>query len=719
VAFSEPHNLRSKIRVLYILLSVTVVIISIATIKFSNEQRNQDEETAAKEIDQIIDAVEEKIFSEVELVESDQDLYESEWPDPAFSESLSVEESKYIESLSITIKVPQENLEEFLTAEQSVNSSYELKFPGNNPHAYLALRNSDGFYADFVGADLTTFGTDASLESSASGVTLMRDDVRESSPFTKGSLLEVRVRGTTLGADDVSYESWTSGQINLTEILQEASKDAQTGLFFTATNGQQSKIIFSNSDNGRNYISKQQRSINYGSFSVEFEFLFTNEFYPETATSKFLVFGWLTALALLFLSVFELVRSSFEEKSRRSREQALTDQLTGLPNRRWLDEYLAEIELTEGEQLAILFIDLDEFKEINDRHGHEIGDSVLVGVAERLNLEQQDELLMPMRLAGDEFLMIGIIKSDSNIQNTLEDVAKSVLSRVKEPLELGEISINPSASVGIATSDLKFISTKDLLRQADEALYHAKNLDNVNYYCDLTNIEEPEKKLSNNMFVSGIELRYRTLRDSQGEIAGFEVSAFDTGANRVILFEDVQGSSHFLETFYSELMEQVKILKENTEPSTLKIWIRLAGYRFSDLIDYLVKAAEKHSVDLAEIVLVTNLESYAQKLCIEDSNRANFENVCLIDPFKDLSKLDAMADERVKYVLLEDGLGSPGDQLVKELVPNLAERYDLTFVCNDGSKLLPNNLRNSLFRENYIAQFHPVITPLPLVDELV
>gem|GEM_PF-5206304 len=446
---------------------------------------------------------------------------------------------------------------------------------------------------------------------------------------------------------------------------------------------------------------------------MDFEFKITNEFYGETNTPWSIVAGWITILVLALFCIFELSRSSFEAKSRSNRRQALTDELTGLPNRRWLDEHLADIQLEEGEEFAVLFFDMDKFKEINDHHGHEIGDSVLIEVAHRLQSENQ-EILQAMRLSGDEFLMIGTILSD-DIQSTLEGTAQSVLSSLEEPLHLEDLILNLSASVGIASSDLNSEPTKELLRRADEALYHAKGLDQVNYYYDdLSAKKGSQRHSSTSMLGDGIELRYRILRDRQRMSSGFEVCAFDTAGNEILLFEDLPEEYEFLNEFYSRLMEQAKALTLNAEFANPEIWIQAVGDNARNVIDHLVHAAEKHLVTMSQIVLVTDLETYSSRRLVEDFSRHNFENICLLDPFSDLSNLKALNDNRVKYVLLNQGLGEPGDDLIKGLIPNLSQRYDLTFVSNQGASLLPNDFTKSLYRDSELHCFKPEISRLYL-----
>jgi diguanylate cyclase (GGDEF)-like protein len=145
-----------------------------------------------------------------------------------------------------------------------------------------------------------------------------------------------------------------------------------------------------------------------------------------------------------------------------ARRQARTDDLTGLCNRRGLQELAAE-RLT-GRDGALLLVDLDGFKEINDVLGHEAGDVVLREVGRRL--AHTDAVVA--RLGGDEFaILLGPGERP-------EKVARRLLSRIGEPLEAGGISMRIEASIGIAAYPEHGSGLAALLRHADIAMYEAK-----------------------------------------------------------------------------------------------------------------------------------------------------------------------------------------------------------------------------------------------------
>lgn len=165
--------------------------------------------------------------------------------------------------------------------------------------------------------------------------------------------------------------------------------------------------------------------------------------------------------------------------------EARNDVLTGLPNRRKLEELLpiALARANRNQQsIALLFIDLDGFKLINDTYGHDSGDKVLREVANRLDksIRATDTA---SRFAGDEFVII----LDA-IQNGIEDVeliASNILKKLSEPINIQGESVNISGSIGVALycgGQSELISYENFIKDADTAMYTAKRLGKNQYY---------------------------------------------------------------------------------------------------------------------------------------------------------------------------------------------------------------------------------------------
>jgi len=154
--------------------------------------------------------------------------------------------------------------------------------------------------------------------------------------------------------------------------------------------------------------------------------------------------------------------------------QANYDSLTSLPNRNMFQDRLAQ-EMKKARRdglfLALLFIDLDQFKEINDRLGHEMGDALLVEAAYRIAacVRASDTLA---RLGGDEFV---VILPGLDHVTSAERVAQQIIASLNRPFMLGEATGSVSASIGIALHPSDASDPEQLLRNADQAMYAAKN----------------------------------------------------------------------------------------------------------------------------------------------------------------------------------------------------------------------------------------------------
>ena len=152
---------------------------------------------------------------------------------------------------------------------------------------------------------------------------------------------------------------------------------------------------------------------------------------------------------------------------------SLHDPLTGLPNRMLLADWLAEdisASQRRNSQAAVLFVDLDKFKFVNDTHGHEVGDRLMQAVADRLRtmLRASERII---RFGGDEFV---VLCPEVGGPQAAEKVARRIIEVVEQPFTIGNETVRISASVGVALAEHRGVKPEDVLRDADVAMYQAK-----------------------------------------------------------------------------------------------------------------------------------------------------------------------------------------------------------------------------------------------------
>ncbi len=165
--------------------------------------------------------------------------------------------------------------------------------------------------------------------------------------------------------------------------------------------------------------------------------------------------------------------SRLSEKEAKARHFAYHDELTGLPNRRLLLDRLNQA-IAQGarqhKRVALLFFDLDGFKSINDRLGHWVGDNLLLQVAQRLSacLRSADTAC---RYGGDEFI---VMLPEIDGRDSAEVVEQKIRTHLAAPYIVDGSTITATASIGTAVYPVDGKNYRDLIRQADTAMYHAK-----------------------------------------------------------------------------------------------------------------------------------------------------------------------------------------------------------------------------------------------------
>ncbi len=180
-----------------------------------------------------------------------------------------------------------------------------------------------------------------------------------------------------------------------------------------------------------------------------------------------------------YVSIFSDIseRKNYEKKLT---HLATHDALTSLPNRLYFHDNLNQainVAKRNKYKIAVLFLDLNKFKEINDTLGHEVGDHLLKEVAKRLKecVREEDTVV---RLGGDEFL---IILPELNSSTDALEIAQKIIGKVEEPFSIGENTLIPSISIGISIYPDHGEDADTLVKFADKAMYIAKQKENDGY----------------------------------------------------------------------------------------------------------------------------------------------------------------------------------------------------------------------------------------------
>ncbi|RAU18831.1 GGDEF-domain containing protein [Nitrincola tibetensis] len=192
--------------------------------------------------------------------------------------------------------------------------------------------------------------------------------------------------------------------------------------------------------------------------------------FTKILATYFLIF--LSIIGVLY-ALFRIIATAEAKRNSDLLHQATHDQLTGLLNRSYLKNNVDHWIHPQASPFGLLYLDLDNFKNINDSFGHHLGDTLLQKLAQRLRTASPKEAAL-LRHGGDEFILLCSIHEDSE----LVDLAKKLIETASKPYLINSMRLNVGASVGIAKYPEHGESIDDLLRAADIAMYESKRLKN-------------------------------------------------------------------------------------------------------------------------------------------------------------------------------------------------------------------------------------------------
>ncbi len=321
--------------------------------------------------------------------------------------------------------------------------------------------------------------------------------------------------------------------------------------------------------------------------------------------------------------------SEREEARKRIYHLALHDTLTDLPNRELFNQRLHEAlaKQREGALTALLIIDLDRFKDVNDLHGHQSGDTLLAATAERLlsNVRGCDTVA---RLGGDEF---AIIYTNIAFPNQALDLAYRILQSISAPLTLPTgTTIHPRTSVGVAVSPLDAEEAQALICNADLALYSVKNRGRNGYsrYKPemgrvLRRRQELEEDLSFAIERDELELLYQPRIDLKtGAIASFEALIRWQRGDKLVKPEDFIGiaedSGLVIPIGTWVIEEACRAVTRDLGGKAVSVNISVRQFQDPSLIDTIAAALEANRLHPSQLEL-----EITESVLIEDDQRAS------------------------------------------------------------------------------------------------
>ena len=336
--------------------------------------------------------------------------------------------------------------------------------------------------------------------------------------------------------------------------------------------------------------------------------------------------------------------SELKQAEDRIKYLAYYDNLTGLANRSLFKEHWLKIyphAKRNDKKIAVLFVDVDHFKRINDTLGHPVGDQALIWVADRLKttLRQSDTLSRPLaeqpdplisRVGGDEFT---ILAPDISFSNQAANLAERIIAALNEPVVVGKHQINLTVSIGISIFPEDGRDIETLLKHADTAMYEAKmrGRNTYKFFQTAMNDAARERFYLNNRLRKALEQKEFVLyyqpqfSNKDGQLSGVEalIRWLDPevgviGPDKFLPFAEENGFVHAInEWVIGEACRQAQRWVEDGLFAGCRMGINISGYRidFKKLADTIEKTLENTGLpaiylelELTERILMENPE---------------------------------------------------------------------------------------------------------------
>jgi len=420
-------------------------------------------------------------------------------------------------------------------------------------------------------------------------------------------------------------------------------------------------------------------------------------------------------------------------------KMAMFDVLTGLPNRNMLtfqiEKQLAS-SIRDDRLVALMFMDLDDFKKVNDSHGHDVGDKLLKAAAMRISkpIRESD---IASRFGGDEFV---ILLSNIESKKHVDTVAKKLIEEFKEPIIVDGVTFYVSISIGIAITNHSRATPVELLRHADIAMYEAKAKKGAEYrvYDATMNLKvmqkvelesEAREALRDNQFSLALQPQ---IEMHTGRLVGFEAllrwhhpkKGNISPADFIPLLEN---TSFMLELDYWVITRSTYLIRElkNSGYPDVKMAINLSSGQFLDpsLPEFLQQQIIKNDIAPDQVCL-----ELTETVLVSDIKRAT----TIMQNIRDMGCMLAIDDFGTGYSSLSYLKSLPADyiKIDRSFVANIASSADdrnivhstISMVRNMGMQVVAEGIETS---EQYellchfdcnLGQGYLISRPIPEVN---
>lgn len=330
---------------------------------------------------------------------------------------------------------------------------------------------------------------------------------------------------------------------------------------------------------------------------------------------------------------YELEHLNIEitQKTKELENIAMHDSLTGLANRNMLSLQLRNMLKNadvQGRNVGILFLDLDDFKKVNDAHGHGEGDKLLIEAARRINLKVATEDIV-CRFGGDEF---AIVLHENATEKYAQELATSILKCFHKPIKISSSLFYVTCSIGIAMTNGNYTKASELVSHADIAMYEAKDNGGDQYFVYQGGMfqriaqrvmmeSEVKQALAKGQFSLSLQPQ---IVAKNNKVHGFEaLLRWEHPERGMVSPEDfipiLENSEHMIELGYWVIRRSFELYKEMraTGLSDVVIAINLSAGQFvdmnlmgflKDLLDEFKLSAQNFELELTEQTLVKNID---------------------------------------------------------------------------------------------------------------